>query len=65
MDKENLYSIGVEDVQLYAVEKIGRRLTDDELRGVEKGLEHGLNTGLDTVLDTAIEEAVQSAGFKF
>ena len=65
MDGENLYSISIEDVQLYAVEKTGRRLTDDELRSVEKGLRHGLNIGFEVILDTAIEEAVQISGFKF
>lgn len=65
MDGENLYSISVEDVQLYAVEKLGRRLTSEELRSVEKGIRHGLNVGFDVILDTAIEEAVNFSGFRF
>ncbi len=54
-----LWSIGAEDVQETAKERVGRKLTDDELRLVEKGLSSGLGFDLDTVVNTSIDEAVE------
>lgn len=53
-----IYILSVEDVQSYAFDKIGRDLTDDELRTVKKGIDSALGFGIDTILDAAVDEAV-------
>ena len=53
-----IYMISVEDVQIFALGKIGRELTDDELRTVKKGIDSALGFGIDTILDAAVDEAV-------
>lgn len=51
----NIFVISVEDVQCLAKEKIGRKLTIEELECVQKGVEFGLECWEDVVL-TAIED---------
>lgn len=53
-----VYILSVEDIQCYAFDKIGRELTDDELRIVKKGIDSALSFGIDTILDAAVDEAV-------
>jgi len=54
----SIYTLCVGDVQAFAFDKIGRDLTDDELRTVKKGIDSALAFGIETILDTAIDEAV-------
>ena len=62
MDKNptitSIYILSVDDVQIYALGKTGRELTDDELRIVKKGIDSALGFGIDTILDAAVDEAV-------
>ena len=51
-----LFVITVADVQHWAEEKLGRRLTYEELQVVEDKLEWGLCEGLDVVYDTIFDE---------
>ena len=51
---EILLSITVEDLQSEAIEKIGRKLNDDEIRIAKKGLENGLLTNIDVVYSTIL-----------
>jgi hypothetical protein len=51
----NIFVIGVEDVQYLAKEKLGRKLTIEELELVKKGVELGLECWEDVVID-GIEE---------
>ncbi|WP_424656916.1 hypothetical protein [Capnocytophaga granulosa] len=51
-----LFVITVADAQHWAEEKLGRRLTYEELQVVEDRLEWGLCEGLDVVYDTIFDE---------
>ena len=51
----NIFVISVEDVQCLAKEKIGRKLTIEELEQVQRGVEFGLECWEEVVL-TAIED---------
>ncbi|MEO8210810.1 MAG: hypothetical protein ABI840_09615 [bacterium] len=59
-DKENIFKLSYEEIQLEAERMIGRQLTEDELHSVKKGIEWGLLTDIDTVIDTAIMEAIKT-----
>jgi len=54
---KDVFSISVEDVQSIALEKIGRRLSNDELDRVKKGIEFGLESWAEVVI-YAIEEII-------
>ncbi len=56
----NVFCISVEDVQLIASQRIGRKLTFDELRQVKKGVEFGLELCWDEVVKTAIDELTEN-----
>ena len=51
-----LFSISEEDMQIEALEKIGRTLTGEELEIARKGLEWGLLTDIDSVYNAIFEE---------
>jgi len=55
-EEEILFVITVADVQHWAEEKLGRRLTYEELQVVEDKLEWGLCERLDVVYDTIFDE---------
>lgn len=55
---EILLPITVEDLQSEAIEKIGRKLNDDEIRIAKKGLENGLLTNIDVVYSTIFNEMI-------
>ena len=45
----SIFRIGVEDVQYIALERVGRKLSIDELYQVRKGVEFGLECWEDVV----------------
>ena len=55
-----LFVITVADAQHWAEEKLGRRLTYEELQVVKKGLEWGLCEGIDIVYEAIFEELKKS-----
>jgi hypothetical protein len=57
---KNIFCISVEDVQLIALQRIGRKLTFDELQSVRKGVEFGLELSWDVVVKTAIDEVAEN-----
>lgn len=50
-----IFTISVGDIQSVAIERIGRRLTTDELRRVKKGMHAGLEPW-ESVAEVAIDE---------
>lgn len=56
----HIFLLSVEDAQIAALDRIGRRLTEEELESVRKGVEYGLECWCD-VLNTAIDE-LEDAG---
>lgn len=56
---EIIFSVTVEELQQEAINRIGRKLTDNELCAASKGIECGLSFDIETIFQTAIEEAVE------
>lgn len=52
---KDIFEIPIEDVQYIAKNKIGRKLTVEELKRIKSGVEFGLECWEDVVL-TAIED---------
>ena len=59
MENNILFVITVEDMQEYAMKKIGRELTEGELDIAKEGLENGLLFDIDTVYNTIITEMIK------
>ena len=55
-----LFSISEDDIQIEAEEKIGRKLTDDEMQIAKKSLEYGILTGIDIVYKTIMLEMIKN-----
>jgi hypothetical protein len=51
----NIFVISVEDVQYLAKEKIGRKLTIEELEQVQRGVEFGLECWQNVAEDAIVE----------
>jgi len=58
-DEDAVFAIRIEDLQGEAIQRIGRKLTKEELYKASKGIEAGLSFDNDVVFATAIEEAVE------
>jgi len=54
-----IFSVTVEAVQLYAKERIGRELTNDEMRMAIKGIEFAMSEAMVDVMKTAIDDAAR------
>ena len=52
---KNIFTVSADDVQYVAIERMGRELTNEELRQVEKGVEFGLECWAEVVIN-AIDE---------
>jgi hypothetical protein len=55
---ESVFSIALQDLQNESLGRIGRVLTDEEIRVAKKGLEFGLLTDIDTVYKTIFTEMI-------
>jgi hypothetical protein len=58
MENNIIFAITIEDLQEFAMDKIGRELTEEELNIAKKGLEWGLLTNIETVYNTIITEMI-------
>lgn len=58
-NNEILFSVTTEELQNEAVDRIGRKLTDEELYTAQKGIESGLSFGIETIFRTAIDDSVE------
>ena len=58
MEKNLLFSITIDDLQEEAMERTGRKLTEEEIEIAKDGLEWGLLTGIDSVYDTIFNEMI-------
>jgi hypothetical protein len=54
-----VFSINEDDVQIEAIEKIGRKLTADEMQVAKKGLESGILTGIHIIYQTILLEMIK------
>ncbi|MCX6249245.1 MAG: hypothetical protein NTX61_00680 [Bacteroidetes bacterium] len=64
-NKEPVFSITVEDLQIEAQEKIGRALTDEEILIAKKGLESGILTSIDIIYNTLFFVMIPEAAINF
>jgi hypothetical protein len=60
MDDTLVFAITLEDLQMKALEKMSRTLSDDEISTAKKGLEWGLLTGIDTVYNTLFFDMLEN-----
>jgi len=58
-DNKILFSITEYEMQNEAQERIGRRLTEDELYVAKKGLDSGILTGIDIIYETILKEMIK------
>ena len=58
MNDNAIFKITIEDMQNEAIERIGRRLSDEELEIAKDGLEWGLLFDIDTVYNTILTEMI-------
>jgi len=59
MNDDIIFQITVEDLQNEAMERVGRKLTDDEIDIAQKGVEWGLgDVALDETYNTIFNEMI-------
>ena len=59
MENEIIFAITTEDLQNEAIERIGRKLSDEEIEIAKDGLEWGLQTcNLDNIYNTIFSEMI-------
>lgn len=55
---ETIYCITKEWLQKEALDRLGRKLTEEEVLAAKKEIEWGLDTSIDIVFSAAIQQAV-------
>ena len=59
MESEKIiFSISIDDLQIEAIEKIGRKLNDIEIQIARKGLESGLMFNIETIYNAILFEMI-------
>lgn len=58
-DDQKVFAVAVNDLQNEAINRIGRKLSEDELYTAKKCVEWGLSSCIDITLRVAIDEAVR------
>ena len=56
---EIIFAITKEDLQYEAKEKIGRKLTDEEILDVKKKLEYGIGESIGIIYQTIFTETIK------
>ncbi len=54
-----IFEVTIRDLQKEAINRIGRKLNDDELYTAQKGIQSGLSFDIETVIGVAIKGAVE------
>ena len=54
-----IFAVTIRDLQREAINKVGRKLNDDELYTAQKGIQAGLSFDIDTVIDAAVKGAIE------
>ena len=54
-----IFAVTIRDLQKEAINRIGRKLNEDELYTAQKGIQAGLSFDVDTVIGAAIKGAVE------
>ena len=54
-----IFAVTIGDLQREAINRIGRKLNDDELYTAQKGIQAGLSFDIDTVIGAAIKGSVE------
>ncbi|MDP2424095.1 MAG: hypothetical protein U1C46_08495 [Bacteroidales bacterium] len=57
-ENEIIFSISIEDLQNESLERIQRKLNEDEIEIAKKGLESGLSFNFDMVCHTIFSEMI-------
>ena len=61
-NEELVFAITLEDLQYEAMEKLGRKLTEEEIYIAKKGLESGLLFDIGTVYNAIFFEMIENEG---
>ena len=57
-----IFAVTIKDLQEEAINRVGRKLNDDELYTAQKGIQAGLSFDIDTVFVAAIKGAIEYCG---
>ena len=57
-----IFAVTIRDLQKEAINRIGRKLNDDEVCTAQKGIQAGLSFDIDTVISAAIKGAIRNRG---
>jgi len=57
-----IFAVTIKDLQKEAINRIGRKLNNDEVYTAQKGIQAGLSFDIDTVIGAAIKGAVRNKG---
>lgn len=54
-----VFSISIDDIQIESINRINRKLDEQEINNVTKGLDYGISSSLDIVYKTIFSEMIE------